>query len=147
MSPLSILQSREIAEFLRETTSNPDITEVKHVNMPGNQPPWQATGLMLGRGQAYSLFAGGRIRWSDRYPHLYGEPSFHLWARINPGGRAVNLTSNSDTFFADCEGELELGIYMGMWADEYGNLKSPIFTVFRQMISATKLMGFPNILV
>lgn len=65
------------------------------------------------------------IRWSQRHTHLHGNPGFHLWARVSPGGRAVNLcTSCSSTFVADVRGELELGIYMGVWADEFGHLKT-----------------------
>ncbi len=92
--------------------------------LPGNQSPWQSTGLQLQRGQAYSVFAEGRIQWSERYPHLHGGPRFHLWARIKPGGRAVNLRADTGTFVADADGTLELGIYMGMWADEFGTLRS-----------------------
>lgn len=65
------------------------------------------------------------IRWSQKHTHLYGGPAFHLWARVSPGGRAVNLCNYySGTFVADVPGELELGIYMGVWADEFGHLKT-----------------------
>ena len=124
MRPAGTTEVAELVEFLKLRGSRQEFVTVKRQRMPGNQPPWQATGLTVQRGQAYSLFADGLIHWSKRYPHLHGGPSFHLWARINPSGRAVNLTSNSDTFVADTSGELELGIYMGMWADEIGSLKS-----------------------
>jgi hypothetical protein len=92
--------------------------------LQGNQPPWQSSGTAIRRGQSYSLFAHGRIHWSTRHPHLHGGPQFHLWARVAPGGRAVNLSAATGTFKADVDGTVELGIYMGMWADEFGNLKS-----------------------
>jgi hypothetical protein len=94
------------------------------LRLDGNTPPWQSTGLELTAGQHYSLFAGGRISWSPRHAQLYGGPRFHLWARISPGGRTVNLAADSGTFIADCDGILELGIYMGVWADEFGRLAS-----------------------
>ncbi|MBM4227565.1 MAG: DUF3047 domain-containing protein [Gammaproteobacteria bacterium] len=90
--------------------------------LPGNVPPWQATGLRLAQGQHFSLFAEGRLGWSARNPGLHGGPRFHLWARVTPGGRAVNLAADSGTFIADVAGELELGIYMGLWADASGTL-------------------------
>lgn len=92
------------------------------MRLPGNEPPWQATGLRLNEGQPFSLFAEGRVGWSARNPTLHGGPRFHLWARIAPGGRAVNLAADSGTFIADVAGELELGIYMGLWADAFGTL-------------------------
>lgn len=95
------------------------------MHLPGNVPPWQATGLTVQRGQQYSLFAGGRIGWSPRNPSLHGGPRFHLWARITPGGRAVNLAADSGTFTADISGQLEVGLYMGLWADAHGTLATP----------------------
>jgi Protein of unknown function (DUF3047) len=92
------------------------------VSLPGHQPPWQATGLKVSTGQSYSLFSSGRILWSPRRPSLYGGPKFHLWARIAPGGRIVNLTADTGTFVADRDGEIELGIYMGMWRNDRGEL-------------------------
>ncbi len=94
------------------------------LRLDGNEPPWHSTGLALKAGQCYSLFAAGRISWSPRHTELHGGPRFHLWARVSPGGRTVNLTADSGTFPADCDGTLELGIYMGLWADEYGRLAS-----------------------
>jgi hypothetical protein len=92
------------------------------VRLPGNRPPWQCTGLRVAAGQAFSLFATGRIRWSARQPELYSGPRFHLWARVAPGGKIVNLSRDTGSFVADVSGELELGIYMGMWKNETGDL-------------------------
>tara|TARA_Y100000588_G_scaffold237136_1_gene250774 strand:- start:650 stop:1666 length:1017 start_codon:yes stop_codon:yes gene_type:complete len=98
---------------------------IESVVLCSKKPPWQSTSLRLNKGQAYSLFADGVIRWSQRHPHLFGGPAFHLWARVSPGGRAMNLCSNSsETFVADVPGELELGIYMGVWENEFGDLKT-----------------------
>lgn len=93
--------------------------------LPGSAPPWSASGISLRRGQAYTLLADGIIRWSARHPQLYGGPGFHLWARVSPGGRIVNVTRQSGSFVADCDGELELGIYLGAWRDAYGALDTP----------------------
>lgn len=94
------------------------------VRLSGDTPPWQTTRLVLTAGQHYSIFASGRISWSPRHTELYGGPRFHVWARSSPGGRTVNLAADSGTFVADCDGVLELGVYMGVWADEFGHLAS-----------------------
>lgn len=115
---------QELAGRLPSLIGAQGFTDGCHMRLDGNTPPWQSTGLMLTAGQHYSLFAGGRILWSPRHTNLYGGPRFHLWARISPGGRTVNLANDSGTFVADCAGTLELGIYMGVWADEFGRLAS-----------------------
>ncbi|MCB1745529.1 MAG: DUF3047 domain-containing protein [Gammaproteobacteria bacterium] len=93
--------------------------------LAGNRRPWQGTGLRLAQGQAYSILADGRVHWSERHPHLHGGPGFHLYARVSPDGRLVNVTRTSGSFVADVAGELELGIYLGMWRDDYGGLDTP----------------------
>jgi len=97
-----------------------------HLQVAGNTPPWQGTGLKLEAGQHYSVFASGRIQWSRRHPDLHGGPRFHLWARVAPGGAIVNLRQDTDSFIADHSGELELGIYMGMWQNDRGDLASDL---------------------
>lgn len=112
-----------IVEFLSRYGASDGVIAA-HMILPGKRPPWRSTQLELRRGQAYSLFASGRIQWSKRHPHLYGGPRFHLWARVSPDGKAVNLSATTGTFVADVDGTLELGLYIGMWADEYGTLAS-----------------------
>lgn len=116
---------RDAIQLLHTITSQlraDTITDAAFLRLPGNEPPWHQTSLRLRAGQPYSLFAHGRIQWSARDPELYGGPRFHLWARVSPGGRIVNLTQDANSFVADVEGVLELGVYMGMWQDEYGSL-------------------------
>ena len=99
--------------------------------LAGNEPPWHTTGIQVKAGDSYSLFARGRIFWTNHQsgqpatvqPNLYGDASFHLWARVAPGGKIVNLSEDSGSFVADVDGRLELGLYMGMWADDEGKLK------------------------
>jgi hypothetical protein len=57
-----------------------------HLQVAGNTPPWQGTGLKLEAGQHYSVFASGRIQWSRRLPGLHAGPRFHLWTRVAGGG-------------------------------------------------------------
>lgn len=90
--------------------------------LEGSAPPWQPTGLRVRAGQAYSVFAAGRLQWSARDPSLYGGPRYHLWLRVSPGGQVRNLRAESDTFIADVDGEIETGIYMGVWRDAAGAL-------------------------
>jgi hypothetical protein len=95
-----------------------------HCVLPGNEPPWRDTGLLVVAGQAYSVFARGVLGWSARRPDLHGGPRFHLWARVAGGGTIVNLREDTDTFIADRSGRLELGLYMGVWANAQGDLAS-----------------------
>ncbi len=104
---------------------NQHVAAVSLINLPGSQPPWRGTGIQVARGQAFSLFASGRIQWSAQMPERHGGPKFHLWARITPGGQIMNLTQNTGSFIADVDGELELGIYMGMWKNAGGELATP----------------------
>lgn len=113
----------KIIDFFTHLASAGHSVDAIRVALPGNQPPWHPTGLRAKKGQSYSIFADGLIHWSARYPQLHGGPEFHLWARI-AGGRAVNLTAPSGSFIADIDGCIELGIYMGVWADQFGNLAS-----------------------
>lgn len=92
------------------------------VHLPATRPPWQATGLRVRAGQSYSVFATGRVQWAAALPDLHGGPRFHLWLRVTPGGRIRNLREDTDTFTADVDGELEIGLYMGMWRDASGAL-------------------------
>ena len=121
---------KTLQEFLTAPHNAKHVSAVGYFRLPGNAPPWHATGILLKAGESYSLFARGCIFWTDyetsqrgsMRPNLFGDPSFHLWARVSPGGKIKNLSEDSGSFIADCDGELELGIYMGMWADEFGHL-------------------------
>ena len=62
--------------------------------------------------------------------HLHGGAGFHLWARVSPGGRIVNMSRDSTSFTADVDGELQLGIYLGMWGDAFGRLDTPAASIF-----------------
>jgi Protein of unknown function (DUF3047) len=97
----------------------------RYMQLPAQQPPWTSTGVRLRRGQCYTVLGAGLIHWSRRHPHLYGGAGFHLWARVSPGGRVVNMIRNSSSFVADVDGDLELGIYLGMWRDAFGQLDTP----------------------
>ena len=103
-------------------SGNAAVADARLVRLNANEPPWHGTGIRVEAGRAYSLFADGRVHWSPRDPTLYGGPRYHLWARVSPGGRIVNPTCESGTFVADVTGELELGIYMGLWKDAFGEL-------------------------
>jgi len=100
----------------------PGIVASALLTLPAHCPPWQATGLRVRAGDAYSVFAQGRVQWAIGAPTLYGGPRFHLWCRVSPGGHIRNLRADTDTFVADVDGELEVGLYMGMWRDAQGSL-------------------------
>lgn len=105
-----------------DSESSEAIAGSAHLVLPARRPPWQPTGLRMRAGQAYSVFAAGRVQWAESMPELYGGPRFHLWLRVAPGGRIRNLREDTDTFVADVDGELEIGLYMGLWRDVYGAL-------------------------
>jgi hypothetical protein len=96
--------------------------DVVQVTLPGNRPPWTATGLHVDAGDTVTLLGSGFIRWS-RTRDMGAGPKVHLWGRV-PGGEAFNCTQDTATVTIDRAGELELCIYKGAWADRYGNLAS-----------------------
>jgi Protein of unknown function (DUF3047) len=98
------------------------IAAARIVGLRADEPPWHSTGIHVEAGQAYTLFASGRVQWSPQAPTLFGGPRQHLCARVSPGGRVVNPTCDSGTFVADATGELELGIYVGVWKNASGEL-------------------------
>ena len=101
------------------------VAATRLVRLAADEPPWQGTGIRVEAAEAYSLFAAGRVQWSPRDPTLYAGPRYHLWARISPGGRIVNPTCDTGTFIADVAGELQVGIYMGVWKNDRGELATP----------------------
>lgn len=124
----------ELHEYLSAPHNSHLVREVRYIELLGKEPPWQSSACRLRAGTRYSLFARGKIFWTDYIqqasnqgtsttirPNLYGDASFHLWARIN-GGEIKNLSGDTGTFTADKDGELELGLYMGMWANNKGQL-------------------------
>ena len=115
-------QAQHVLSACGSADLRPRIAGTALMRLGGNAPPWQRSGLRVVSGQTYSVFANGRIQWSPHDAALYGGPRFHLWTRVAPGGRIANLSHDTDTFVADCDGEIELGIYMGLWRDAYGTL-------------------------
>ncbi len=121
LTPAPTLDPHDCALALQPDAA-PSIAASAHLHLPARRPPWQPTGLRVRAGQAYSVFAAGRVQWSRDVSTLYGGPRFHLWLRVAPGGRIRNLREDTDTFVADVDGELEVGLYMGMWRDACGEL-------------------------
>jgi hypothetical protein len=109
LTPLAALPSRPF-------------TACAQLTLPAWQPPWQTTGIHVRKGQSYSVFARGVVQWAPGLPELHGGPRFHLWARVAPGGSIRNLREDTDTFVADVDGDIELGLYMGVWRDALGTL-------------------------
>ncbi len=101
------------------TTSRPGPKSV-HLTLPGNRPPWTRSGLHVRRGDRVTLLGSGFVRWSpDR--DVGAGAKFHLWGRV-PGGRAFGCTQDTTTVLVDADGELELCVYLGAWADDHGTL-------------------------
>ena len=90
------------------------------VTLPGDRPPWTTTGLTVRAGDAVTLLGSGFIRWS---PHrdVGAGAKYHLWGRV-AGGEIFGCTQDTTTVLADRDGELELCVYKGQWADRSGTL-------------------------
>jgi len=98
--------------------------EITHVTLPGNRPPWTPTGVRVGRGDRVTLLGSGFVRWSAKHD-LGAGAKFHLWGRV-AGGRTFNCTEDTTTVTVDHDGELELCVYRGVWADDLGTLASSL---------------------
>lgn len=122
MQPTASAPLAELAGWLAAADAGADVAGTALFDLPATHPPWRATGLRVRAGQAYSVFAAGRVRWSASNPALYGGPRFHLWLRVVPGGRIRNLRDDTDSFVADVDGEVEAAVYMGVWRDASGAL-------------------------
>jgi hypothetical protein len=94
--------------------------EVVRLRLPADRPPWTPTGLRVHAGQEISLLGSGFVRWS-RSRDIGAGPKFHLWGRVR-GGRAFGCTQDTTTTVADRDGEVEVCVYRGAWADAYGTL-------------------------
>ena len=112
----------KLADLLQSPAASHWVAGCHLLHLPGRQPPWQDTDLRLESGQGYSVFARGQLQWSRRQPSLHGGPRFHLWTRTSPHGEICNLRAAEDTFAADADGVLEVGIYMGLWKNARGEL-------------------------
>lgn len=103
----------------------PDIDRtptIVHVSLPADRPPWTPTGLVVEAGEQVTVLGSGFVRWSSKRDVGAGA-KFHLWGRV-PGGRAFKGTADTTTVTVDHPGELELCVLRGVWADEFGTLRS-----------------------
>jgi hypothetical protein len=96
------------------------LPEVVRLTLPSDRPPWTPTGLRVSAGDEVTLLASGFVRWS-RHRDIGAGPKFHLWGRVR-GGRTFGCTQDTTTVTADRDGELEVCVYRGAWADRYGQL-------------------------
>jgi hypothetical protein len=132
----------ETAERLRRTLETlPGALLEGHVadfaacELPAGRPPWLDTGLHLREGDAFSVFAAGRVVLSEE-AGLWNGPRFHLWARV--AGRAPLLNGGQDTwtFRAPHDGELELGLVQGEWATRDGAIDPAPYAALQGGIDA-----------
>ena len=94
------------------------------VHLPANVPPWTATGASLAKGDAFTLFAEGRVVLSEE-AGLWNGPRLHLWARVDGRGPLLNGAQDTASFEAPADGPLELCVYFGEWGDRDGTLGTP----------------------
>lgn len=101
------------------------VAEARVLHLPANVPPWTASGIRVAKGDAFTLFAEGRVVLSQE-AGLWNGPSMHLWARIGGRGPLLNGTRDTASFEAASEGDLELCIYSGEWGTRDGELGTPV---------------------
>ena len=114
-----------LAELARTAEALPEVAEARVVVLPGNVPPWTGTGLTLGKGDAVTLLAEGRVVTSPELGLWYG-PGFGLWGRIGGKGPIFNPPGGTLTLRAERDGELELAVYSGEWGTPDGELATPV---------------------
>ena len=103
----------------------PALADVRLVSLPGNVPPWTATGVRVTRGQWVTLLASGRLVLAEVLD-LWVPPSLALWARVGGRGPLVNGTGDTTSFQAAHDGELEVALYNGEWGTQDGALATPV---------------------
>jgi len=108
----------------RARGSAPAVADVRLVSLPGNVPPWTATGVRVARGQWVTLLASGRLVLAEALD-LWVPPSLALWARVGGRGPLANGTGDTTSFQAEHDGELELALYNGEWGTRDGALATP----------------------
>jgi hypothetical protein len=94
------------------------------LHLPAAVPPWTATGLVVSAGDEVTLLARGRVTLSEELG-LWGGPRVYLWARVGGRGPLLHGTRETATFRAPRDGELEVAVCAGDWADREGTPSTP----------------------
>jgi hypothetical protein len=97
------------------------------LHLPGNAPPWTDSRVRVARGERVTWLAEGRIVLPPGWPGPV-HPSWRLWHRITPGGRAHKAGRDTHTFEAARDGALEFGLLLGEWKTPEGELAAPAET-------------------
>jgi hypothetical protein len=99
------------------------IADHKFVYLRGQQLPWIDSGIFLGKGESVTVFASGRIFYSES-GNVWGDPRMVLWYRIGNDGRIFRKPDVSSTFKADNNGNLYVANYLctGCWATDKGEM-------------------------
>lgn len=100
------------------------LAEARLVRLPGNVPPWTATGIQVRRGEWITVLASGRLVLSAELDVWYG-PRLALWGRVGERGTIFNGTRDSHSLAAEEDGPLFLALYNGEWATPQGELATP----------------------
>ena len=100
----------------------PWVERAERLRLPGQTPPWTDTGISLRASQSFSLYATGRVYWSPEGDAQWAGPRHHLWGRVGGEGPVFNPTQDTGTFRAPRDGNLELALLHGFWADWSGRL-------------------------
>lgn len=116
---------RAALERVPRSVRDAHLAQAEVLHLPANQPPWTRTPIALEPGDAFSLFAEGRVVLSEEAA-LWNGPAFHLWARVGGAGPLLNGTRDTASFEAPSRGPLELCIYSGEWATRDGELGTPV---------------------
>jgi hypothetical protein len=101
------------------------IADWKVLHLPGNVPPWTASGIDVSAGDEVTWLADGKVVASEELD-LRGGPSFHLWARVGTQGPIFKGTQSTFSFRAERSGPLEFATYQGEWGTRDGQLATPV---------------------
>lgn len=107
-----------VLEAVKSTSST-----YRTFHLPGNKPPWKATGMTIAQGQSVTVLATGRL-WRSRLLDLWLGPQFGLWYRLGENGTVSNSTDASITFTAKTTADLYLGTqFPGQYGDRSGRVQ------------------------
>jgi len=112
-------------EAVPESVRAQHVADAVWLELPANVPPWTAAGLALESGDAFSLYAAGRVVLSEE-AGLWNGPRFHLWARVGGRGPLLNGARDTVSFESPRAGPLELCVYSGEWGTRDGELATPV---------------------
>ena len=121
---MTVTDARATWRALEAAAGAAAVIEARLVHLPGDVPPWTATGIAVAAGEWVTLLASGRLVLAEALD-LWFPPRMVLWARVGGRGPLVNGTRDTTSFRVEHEGMLELALLNGEWGTRDGALATP----------------------